>query len=244
MENEIIAIGPDEKFKFACIPEVPCFNECCQDLNQFLTPYDILRLKNNLKLKSWEFLEKYTIRHLGPETGLPVIVLRQDPASGMKCPFVTPKGCSVYDDRPSSCRIYPLARLATRSRETGKITEHYALMKEPHCLGFKENKSWSPLEWIKSQGLEIYNEMNDMMMETIARKNRLHPEPLDMKEQHIFHIGCYDIDRFGIEVFEKNLLNDLKISEDLMEKAEKDETELLKLGFYWINTTLFPESVK
>ncbi len=241
MVNEITPVGPDEKFTFSCSPEVPCFNECCRDLNQFLTPYDILRLKNNLGLKSWEFLEKYTIRHLGPETGLPVIVLRQDPASGMKCPFVTPDGCSVYEDRPSSCRIYPLARLSARSKETGKITEHYALIREPHCLGFKQGKIWTPLEWIKNQGLEIYNKMNDMMMDIIAGKNRLHPGPLDMKEQHIFHIGCYDIDRFKTEIFEKKLSSGIKFSKYFTEKAE---TELLKFALNWTNMALFPEPEK
>ena len=41
MENDMIPLARDDQFQFACGPEVPCFNACCRDLNQFLTPYDL-----------------------------------------------------------------------------------------------------------------------------------------------------------------------------------------------------------
>ena len=136
MSEEMVPIGIDDVLSFNCSPDVSCFNECCRDLNQFLTPYDILRLKNCLGMPSDIFLRKYTSRHSGPESGLPVITFKADPHSGHACPFVTEKGCSVYADRPASCRIYPLARAITRSRDTGKITEHFALIEDPRCQGF------------------------------------------------------------------------------------------------------------
>ena len=37
----------DAEFNFACHPGVSCFNQCCSDVNIFLTPYDVLRLKNH-----------------------------------------------------------------------------------------------------------------------------------------------------------------------------------------------------
>jgi len=33
----------DDTFTFACHPGVSCFNQCCRDVNIFLTPYDIIR---------------------------------------------------------------------------------------------------------------------------------------------------------------------------------------------------------
>ncbi|MFC1817173.1 MFS transporter [Thermodesulfobacteriota bacterium] len=98
--NNIIPIAPSETFLFSCSRPVACFNDCCQDLNQFLTPFDILRLKNRLGIPSNVFLERFTTEHIGPKSGLPVITLKADPASQPKCPFVTPAGCSVYEDRP------------------------------------------------------------------------------------------------------------------------------------------------
>jgi Fe-S-cluster containining protein len=141
MENEFTPLAPEASFRFSCHGRVACFNECCHDLNQFLTPYDILRLKNGLELTSTEFLEQYTTRHTGPETGLPIVALKPETASGMACPFVRPSGCSVYAHRPSSCRIYPIARAITRSRKTGRIQAHFALLKEPHCLGHGQDKT-------------------------------------------------------------------------------------------------------
>ena len=75
MNDEISAIGIDDSFTFSCSGEVPCFNECCRDLNQFLTPYDILCLKNGLAVPSGKFLETYTLQHTGPGTGLPVVTV-------------------------------------------------------------------------------------------------------------------------------------------------------------------------
>jgi uncharacterized protein len=141
MESDIKPIASHDTFRFACSHRVACFNECCRDLNQFLTPYDILRLKKRLMLRSSRFLERYTTQHTGPETGFPVVAL--EPADNLerKCPFVTASGCSVYEDRPSSCRIYPLARAISRSRETEEIIEHFALLKESHCLGHNQKKT-------------------------------------------------------------------------------------------------------
>jgi len=238
-EYELIPLSADDVFYFSCSPAVSCFNECCRDISQFLTPYDILRLKNRLGLRSDEFLKQYTTLHTGPETGLPVIVLRLDHASDMKCPFVCPHGCSVYADRPSSCRTYPLARLASRSRETGKVTEHYVLLREDHCKGHFENHQQTVRGWMEQQGLGIYNEMNDLMMEILSLKKQLHPSPLDFREKHIFHMALYDLDNFRTQVFQNNLPEKLDISAEDLETAQKDDTALLKLGILWVKYAVF-----
>lgn len=234
MENdEMVPLSPNDIFRFSCSKTVPCFNECCKDLNQFLTPYDILRLKKHLGISSGEFLQHYTVQHTGPETGLPVVTLKTNHASEFKCPFVTPSGCSVYEDRPSSCRTYPLARLASRSRETGKITEQYILLKEPHCLGFQEGGLRTVRSWVNDQGIGIYNEMNDLLMEIISLKNQLHPAPLDIKSRHIFHMACYDLDAF------RNQLDTIDADPETLEAARHDDTALLKLGLAWLKKMLF-----
>lgn len=238
MENNIVPLDINDSFTFACSRQVPCFNECCRDLNQFLTPYDILRLKNFLKITSGDFLEKYTMLHNGPETGLPVISLRPDNSAELQCPFVTPEGCGVYTDRPSSCRMYPIARALTHSRETGRITEHYALMKEPHCLGFGQNKIQTVREWLAAQGLEPYNRHNDLLMEIIRLKNRQTPGPLDMKTGRLFYLALYDLDSFRTDIFEKNLLKDEPFDAAELDAVEKDDIALLMLGIRWVKKIL------
>ena len=239
MEPEMTPLLPGESFCFACSPDVPCFNECCRDLNQFLTPYDILRLKNSLGLSSGEFLQQYTVSYIGPETGLPVVSLKQDQTDNLKCPFVRPTGCSVYANRPSSCRMYPVARALSRSRETGVTTEHFALIKEPHCRGFVDAEKKTTERWLEEQGLKEYNEMNDRLMTLISLKNRLLPGPLEPRLVEQFHLALYDLDSFRLAIIEQNLLGGLNVNEKILEKIRSDDVELLKLGIKWIRFKLF-----
>ena len=92
-------------FKFRCHKDIPCFTECCADLKLLLTPYDILRLKNRLDLSSDAFLEKYSKTILDNNARFPMIRLQMLDDNKKRCPFVTPDGCSVYEDRPGACRI-------------------------------------------------------------------------------------------------------------------------------------------
>lgn len=234
----MIPLSMNDRFTFSCSREVPCFNECCRDLNQFLTPYDILRLKQRLGLPSNLFLERYTRQQTGRDTGLPIITLKTDYSKGLACPFVTPSGCSVYSDRPSSCRAYPLMRMASRSRETGHITEQYILLKEPHCMGFQQNRSWTVREWIEAQDLAVYNRMNDLMMEIISLKDRQIPGPMDIKSKLAFHMALYDIDTFRSQVFDKNILNPWDLDSKTLDVLKKDDVEVLKYGHKWIKKIL------
>ncbi len=230
----------DDSFRFACNPEVPCFNQCCGDLVQFLTPYDILRLKQNLNLTSSEFLARYTRRHMGGETGLIVVSLKNSPDTGNACPFVSPEGCRVYHDRPSSCRSYPLARVAARSRDTGAIAEKYLLMKEPHCHGFEQDQRQTVRQWVEEQGLLPYNAMNDRLMEIISAKNRLAPgEPLDLASGNIFYTGCYDLDRFTEEIVRQGRLAEAGLDGGAAAAAGDDEEKMLELALTWVYRMLF-----
>lgn len=238
-ENPIEPLGPKSRFRFSCGPEVRCFNACCRDLSQFLTPYDILRLKSGLGLRSTEFLDRYTVTHIGPGSGLPVVCLRQEQTDDLRCPFVSPEGCQVYADRPSSCRIYPLVRMAGRSPETGEIVEQYGLIREDHCAGFQEGPEWTPRQWVADQELAVYNEMNDRLMEIVALKNR-RPGPLDAPARQLFRLAAYDLDRFRETVLDAGDLEGKFAPADLA-PARQDETALLRLSLEWLKRKLFPD---
>ena len=238
MEPHITPLTAQEAFRFACSRGVACFNECCRDLNQFLTPYDILRLKNRLALTSSRFLETYTTQHTGPETGLPVVALKPVHPDTLRCPFVTASGCGVYPDRPSSCRIYPLARALSRNRETGNISEHFAMLKEPHCLGHEQQTTQTVREWVEKQGLTPYNEQNDRLIDIISLKNRLKPGPLDLAFARRFHLALYDLDTFRTKIFEEGILLDFDVESALLTRAEQEDTSLLQIGYAWIKSGL------
>ncbi len=242
MEPDVTPITRQESFCFACHPAVPCFNECCRNLNQFLTPYDILRLKNHLGLSSGQFLEQYTSQHVGPESGLPIITLKPGDQQDLTCPFVTPKGCSVYESRPSSCRIYPLIRGIARSRQTGRMTEQFMVLKEPHCRGFDTGKTKTVQRWLDDQGIAIYNETNDKLMQIISLKNIRMPGVLDLKARHLFFTALYDLDRFRCQITDNGLLADGRFESWLVDKALEDDVALLEVGMAWVEKVLFDQS--
>jgi len=242
MEANISPVDLSEQFRFACTPEVPCFNTCCRDLNQFLTPYDILMLKNYLKLSSGAFLQEYSACHVGPTSGLPVITLKARDAETLACPFVTPEGCRVYPARPSSCRIYPLARAVTFNRDTGQSVEHFALLREPHCRGHRQNYTQAVSLWIEEQDIAAGNRINDLMLKLISLKNRLHPGPLDLKSRRLFELALYDTDAFRTKVFEEDLLTDYATAPKTLEAARQNDLALLRLGHDWIEFALFRSS--
>ena len=242
MDPNLIPLLPNGRFRFSCSPDVPCFNECCRDLNQFLTPYDILRLKNHLGLSSGEFLRKYTSQHIGPESGLPIVTLKPNDPHRLTCPFVTDKGCRVYENRPSSCRTYPLMRAVTRSRSTGETTAQFMVVKESHCRGFEDCKTRTLKQWMHDQGVVIYNENNDKLMQIISLKNRLIPGPLDLESRHLFHIALYDLDNFRSQIQNNGLLDNFPINSRVMDAALKTDAALLDLAMHWIKRVLFDQN--
>ncbi len=214
----------DDTFKFSCYKGIECFNKCCNDLNLLLTPYDIIRIKNNLGISSSEFLERFTMQQIGPSTGLPVVVLK---LHDKKCPFVSDEGCTIYKDRPGACRLYPLVRMRSKSME------YYYIVREEFCEGFKEEKEWTIGEWLEDQGAKKYNEMNDVFMELVLGIYTA-GKKLSDDELKTFYTVCYDIDRFREFVLEKNILD---VSDDIV----RDDVKLMEFGIKWLKETLLEE---
>ncbi len=229
----------DDTFQFSCHRAISCFNHCCRDLNQFLTPYDILRLKRGLGLSSQQFLKQYTVSHIGPRSGLPVASLKMLGDQEQNCPFVGPGGCAVYEDRPGSCRTYPLGRVVVGKPNQSGCEEFHFVIQEDHCLGFNEPKQWTVRQWKEDQELGIYNEMNDLLMGVLSLKNRSGRKTLTDKENTLFHLACYDLDRFRDFAFENSLWKDSSITEDTVDALREDDVALIRFAIEWIKGRLF-----
>ncbi|MFH1091311.1 MAG: YkgJ family cysteine cluster protein, partial [Pseudomonadota bacterium] len=98
----------NHRVRFRCHPGLQCYTTCCADVTIFLTPYDVLRLKNRLELSSRQFMERHTILLSKEKQVIPLVVLKMSDDELKTCPFVTSQGCTVYSDRPWACRMYPL----------------------------------------------------------------------------------------------------------------------------------------
>ena len=239
--NNFESLPPDDTFRFSCHPGIACFNRCCRDLNHALTPYDIVRLKKGLKLSSGRFLERYTLRHVGPASGLPIVTINMLDQEDLQCPFVSAQGCSVYPDRPGFCRIYPLARVVRKRPGQTVCEESYMLIKEPHCLGFLEARAWTVKAWKQDQGIQPYNDMSDLLMDIISSKNRSGRGELTHEEKELFYLACYDMDRFRDFAFDKRLWEAGPVEVDDVEALKEDDVALMRFAMAWVKERLFGE---
>lgn len=228
---ELISISLDDTFGFDCHPAVPCFNHCCRDLNQALTPFDVLRIRTHLGI-TWEaFIERFAGVHAGPATGLPVVSLRFHTRGDGRCPFVTAQGCRIYPARPTSCRLYPLARALRRRRADGLVTVHYALLRESHCKGFQQPRQQTVRQWIIDQDLAQGVAAEDGLMEVIALKNRMRPGPLPPEALQWVQTALYDLETLKAQA----TAGDLKIKDGAGPlPAMADDTAWLAWGLAWV----------
>jgi hypothetical protein len=229
------------EFTFRCHPGVPCFNDCCGDVNIFLTPYDIIRLKNNLNITSEEFLSKYTISPFDENLKYPVIMLKMEENDKKPCPFVGPEGCGVYEDRPWACRMYPLGLASPGENSQELDSEFYFLLQESVCKGFNSDRKLTVSDWLKDQGIVEYNEMGEYFKDLTTHKYFTDGGNLPPKKIEMFFTTCYNIDKFRKFLFDSTFFDKFEVDDKTKAIIEKDDVELLKFGYQWLRFALFGE---
>ena len=235
-------LGPSDRFKFACHPGVSCFNRCCGDVNIFLSPYDVLRLKRRLGMSSTEFLEKYALLPVQKDMKTPVVVLRMNDDEAKSCPFLTEKGCGVYIDRPWPCRMYPLGQAAQKDTPDGwRGDRFYFLMQEEVCKGFDEAREWSVQEWLDDQGIDEYDFWGDGWKELALHQYFEDGGTLSPEKMEMLFTACYDLDKFREFVFESTLLGRFVVDEDFVLEMRESDEALLRFAFLWLRFSLFGE---
>ncbi|MFH2123240.1 MAG: YkgJ family cysteine cluster protein [Pseudomonadota bacterium] len=225
-----------EKFQFSCHTGVKCFMSCCKNVDMFLYPYDIVRLKNCLKIDSESFMRRYTRLVKGNHPYFPAVMLKLNDDDAKSCPFLAEGGCSVYHDRPSACRTYPLERAVDRTQARGRSKDYYFLTAHPYCLGHHEDKFYSVTQWIRNQQLQDYNAMNDLWTEldTIFSMNPWKGEGSGGPKQQMAFMVCYDLDGFRSLAFRKNLFDQFRLTKDQKDRIRSNDTTLLQFGFDWL----------
>ncbi|MDD9301587.1 MAG: YkgJ family cysteine cluster protein [Desulfobacter sp.] len=230
------------KFKFKCHKGVSCFTDCCRGIDIMLTPYDILTMRKKLDLSSEEFLAVFTTPQILEKADMPVVTLKMLDDERKSCPFVEDKdGCVIYEDRPTTCRYYPLGVGAlSHSGEQGEKDEFFFTVKEAHCKGFEEDQEWTVADWREDQGVDLRDEVNDGWLDLMVRKKSLPPSmKLSEQAKQMFFMVCYNIDKFKTFVFESTFLSRYEISEEEIEELKADDVKLLQFGFEWLKATFF-----
>jgi Fe-S-cluster containining protein len=234
--------GLDDRFQFSCRPGISCFNKCCGDVNIFLSPYDVLRIKTRLGVKSADFLEKYALMPVQKDMRTPVVVLRMSDDEAKTCSFLTDEGCGIYTDRPWPCRMYPLGMAAQKDTPDGWRGERfYFLMEEEGCMGFGEPREWSVREWLEDQGIEEYDRWGEAFKELTLHEFFEDGGTLTPEKMNMLFTACYDLDKFREFVFESTLLERFDVDEDFVREMRRDDEELLRFAFLWLRFSLFGE---
>lgn len=241
MPQHFPSLEPSQPFSFACHPGVACFTECCRELDLALTPYDVLRLKHHLQLSSGQFLDQYVIIEWEESQIFPTCYLTMVDDGRASCVFVAANGCTVYADRPGSCRAYPIGRGAAR-RADGTAEQSLVLVREPHCLGLSQPTVQSAAEYLRGQGLEAYNRFNDALLPLLQhgsiQAGRFRPTRQQLDQ---YTLALYDLDQFRRDMVEGRIALNRPMNPAQLSGIAGDDEELLLLGIRWLLQEFYGE---
>lgn len=238
-----VQLGPNTEFEFDCHKDCSCFTECCRKIDIMLTPYDVLRMKKRLGLNSDEFLLLYTELKMLNKTDMPVATLKLLDDERESCPFVKDEeGCIIYEDRPTTCRYYPLGVASLSYNEETDEEDFFFMVEEPHCKGFDEKKMWSVNSWRDHEGVVECDRVNAGWTNLLVRKRSM-PSNIKLTEQSkkMFFDISYNTEKFRRFIFDSTFLKLYKVDEETLNKIKEDDIALIEFGFEWLKYILFQE---
>ena len=235
-----------ETFCFRCHPGIGCFNRCCRNLNLFLYPYDALRLKQCLSISSDQFLDHYVDIVLREGNFFPDVLLRMAENEEKTCPFLKQTGCSVYPDRPDTCRRFPVEQGLLFADDPSSPELVHFFRPPAFCLGQHETDQWTAETWSADQEAEQYEKMT---IRWARLKSLFAADPWGAEgpagpRAKMAFMATYNIDRFREFVFDSSFLRRYKIKKDALKRCRASDTALLTLGFDWVGLFLFGIAAK
>jgi Fe-S-cluster containining protein len=231
----------EETFSFGCHKELPCFTDCCGDVNIMLTPLDVLQLARKLSITTGEFLDKHTLTPITKDLHLPVLVLKMNEDDNKRCSFLNENGCGVYDSRPWACRMYPLGMGLPPAKAGVEPQPIYFLFEDDFCKGRSEKTSWTVSKWLANQGIEERDRLEAGYREIVSHPWFIGGRTLDPRRMEMFHTAFYDLDKFRQFIFSSSFLDRFELADESIEKLRTDDYELLNFAEIWLRFSLFAE---
>ena len=232
----------EHTFSFRCHKNISCWNACCNNIDIALTPYDIIRLKQRLGMKSWEFLREYTTPYEFEKDGIAGVKL-MPVEGGTACRFMNEEGCSVYTDRPTACRYYPVGLVSMRRQDEYNDRQYYAMVSEEHCKGHHEENPMTIDQFRAEQGVEEYDKHSHGWRQLVLKKKSSGAtigKP-SLKSRRLFFMANYDIDRFREFVRSEGFTKSFVIEDELFVRLMSDDVELMEFGYRLLQQVLFGE---
>jgi Fe-S-cluster containining protein len=236
-------LSGDTVIQFRCHKGIDCFNACCRNIDIMLTPYDIIRLKQRLGITSTEFLREYTYPFEFAKDSVAGVKLKPV-EGGTACQFMTEEGCSVYEDRPTSCRYYPVGLLSTRRQDENFDRVSYALVQESHCHGHFEDRKLTIDEYRKEQGLDDYDEKGRLWRQQILKVRSAGPYigRMSLTSRKFFFMASYDLDRFREFLKSDGFRSTYDVDAQTMDRLLSDDVALMEFGDRMIRQIMYAEN--
>jgi Fe-S-cluster containining protein len=171
----------------------------------------------------------------------PDVLLRMSENKEKTCPYLVDAGCAVYQDRPDTCRLFPMEQ-GVLYGAAGKNDQAIYFFRPPDfCLGPYESNRWTASQWAMDQETGIYQKMTIRWAE-LKRLFQTDPwgseGPQGSRAKMAF-MATYNIDRFRDFVFTSSFLKRYKVKSEILKKIKIDDGELLKFGFDWVKFYLW-----
>lgn len=234
-------LSENDRFAFDCRKELTCFTHCCHNLNLILYPYDIIRIKNHLGVSSDRFLDTHADVVLREGNYLPDIFLRMSEDGQKPCPFLADAGCSIYSDRPGTCRMFPVEQGMFFDAQSQTNRNIYFYRPPVFCQGSEEKKVMTIRSWIKYQNALPYIHMATLWAE-LKRMFQVDPwgrEGVNGSKGKMAFMAVYNIDLFRQFIFHSTFLKRYRVPPKLLKKIRRNDEELLKLSFEWVKFYLW-----
>lgn len=224
-------LSTDSDLLFSCHQGISCFSTCCRDITILLTPHDVMRLKNKLEIPSDEFLDQYTTIFYQKNNPFPFVQLKMAETEGKPCYFVDEvEGCSVYDQRPWACRMYPLDIIGE--------DEFSFVVTSTKCKGLLEDREWVVSEWLQNQGIKKFDELDYLYAQLTGNRQLAEQSINNPRIREMILMAAYDLDNFRRFVFDSKFLDIFDLQQEHIELLKTDDFELLKIGFKWLGMGL------
>jgi hypothetical protein len=234
-------LADDEVWRFGCHAGLPCFSTCCADVSIVLTPIDIVRLARRLEITTQEFLDRYTLLPITKDLHLPVVILKMGEEPAKRCPFVGEQGCTVYDARPWSCRMYPVMEALPPARAGVQPQPVHFLAEDNFCKGHTEAAEWTVARWRADQGADQNADLLQGFHEIVSHPWFIGGRQLNPKQMEMFFTACYNLDTFRRFVFATSFLQRFELDDALVASLREDDEALLRFAYRWLRFALFAE---
>jgi hypothetical protein len=166
----------------------------------------------------------------------PEVLLRMSTDRGQACPFLADAGCRVYEDRPSTCRTFPV-ELGLCYGEPGTPPESIGFFRPPEfCRGDRGPDEWTLDSWEDDQDARRHNTMTRRWaaLKALFSKDPWQGQGPDGPKGRMAFMATYNMDAFRNFVFSSSFLKRYKVKPDLLSRIRKDDTALLLFGMEWV----------